>query len=230
MNTNKANLISLAIDRYGLKSVIDVGGCWGVNGAYTFHALASGQIERAIILDGGITDLTRERAAGDARAELRQGDIGDADFIDALPHSDAAIIFDVLLHQVAPHWDEFLARYSQKVDHFIIYNPDWNGGDVSIRFADQSMAWYLENVPNAGRERVCEWFARHDELFPALNRPWRDVHMFWQWGIVDVDLIATMRRLGFQLDSFNNYGPWSPTFGKIQLDAYLFSKRQSNED
>jgi hypothetical protein len=230
MNANKANLISMAIDRYGLKSIIEVGACWGVHGAYTFHALASGKIEHAVIAHGEITGLTRERAAGDARIELRQGDIGDADFIDALPRSDAAIIFDVLLHQVAPHWDEFLARYSRKVDHFIVYNPDWNGGDVSIRFVDQGLAWYLENVPDAGRERTCEWFARHDEFFPALNRPWRDVHMFWQWGIVDVDLIATMRRLGFKLDNFNHCCPWSAKYPRIQLDAYLFSRQQSNGD
>ena len=72
----------MAIDRYGLKSIIDVGACWGVNGAYTFHALASGKIERAVIVDGNITSLTRERATGDARIELRQGNIGDAEFID----------------------------------------------------------------------------------------------------------------------------------------------------
>lgn len=227
MNPNKTDLISLAIDRYRLKSIIDVGACWGVNGGYTFHALASGKIERAVIVDGEITGLTRERAAGDARLELRQGDIGDAEFIDALPRSDAAIIFDVLLHQVAPNWDEFLARYARKVDHFIIYNPDWSGGDTSVRFVDHDLEWNLENVPDGGRERTCEWFARHDEWFPALDRPWRDVHMFWQWGIVEVDLIRTMRTLGFKLDSFNNYGPWADRYPNIQLNAYLFSRRQS---
>ncbi len=108
VNANKADLISQAIDRYGLKSIIDVGACSGVNGAYTFHALASGKIERAVITDGEITDITRKRAAGGARSELRQGDIGDADFIDALSHSDAAIMFDVLLHQVGPRWDDSL--------------------------------------------------------------------------------------------------------------------------
>jgi hypothetical protein len=39
--------------------------------------------------------------------QLLEGDIGDAGFIDALPPCDAAIIFDVLLHQVAPDWDAF---------------------------------------------------------------------------------------------------------------------------
>src|SRR6516162_9280208 len=34
----KAQMISDAVERYGIKSVIDVGACWGVNGGYTFHA------------------------------------------------------------------------------------------------------------------------------------------------------------------------------------------------
>ncbi|MEA2879147.1 MAG: hypothetical protein QOF14_4343 [Hyphomicrobiales bacterium] len=224
INAVKADLISTATDRYGLKSTIDVGACWGVNGGYTFHALANG-IERATILDGHITDLTRERASGKPNIELREGDLGSADFIAALPRADAAIIFDVLLHQVAPDWDEFLARYSRKVDHFIIYNQDWIGDDESIRFIDRGLDWYLKNVVGAGHERTREWFSRHNSFCSELGRPWRDVHMFWQWGIVDTELIGTMRRLGFKLDSFNNYGPWSPEYPKIQCDGYLFSRR-----
>ena len=92
-----------------LSSILDVGACWGVHGGYTFHALESGRIERAVIADGDVTTLTRARAAADPRIALAEGNIGDAAFIDALPPSDAAIMFDVLLHQVAPDWDEFLA-------------------------------------------------------------------------------------------------------------------------
>src|ERR1043166_10208152 len=115
----KAAMISDAIERYRLRSIIDVGACWGVNGGYAQHALASGKIERAIVLDGRITNLTRARFSNESRAQLREGDLGNLEFIDAVPKCDAAIIFDVLLHQVDPDWDEFIARYARKVDHFI---------------------------------------------------------------------------------------------------------------
>src|SRR5947209_12278611 len=117
----KAHLLSAAIKRYRLKSLVDVGGCWGVNGGYSFYALSEGA-EQIVIADGEITELTRTRAAGDPRIELRQGMLGDARFVASLPRCDAAIVFDVLLHQVAPDWNEFLALYAERVDHFVIYN------------------------------------------------------------------------------------------------------------
>ena len=76
------------------------------------------------------------------------------------------------------------------------------------------------------RARITEWFARHDEISPQFGRPWRDVHFFWQWGIVSADLIARMRELGFVLDHFNNGGVWSERYPNIQRNAYLFSRRR----
>jgi len=219
----KAQMISDAVERYGIKSVIDVGACWGVNGGYTFHALGTGKVERAVILDGDITRLMRQRAANEPRISLREGDLGDVAFIESLPHSVAAIIYDVLLHQVAPDWDEFLARYARKVDHLIVYNQDWDG-ERTIRFLDQGWDFYLRHVPD-DPERLQAWFCKLDDLHPTMNRRWRDVHNYWQWGITHWDLIETMRTLGFELDWFNYFGPWSPKHPKIRLDGYLFRRK-----
>jgi hypothetical protein len=221
----KTRLVSDAIDRYGLRSIVDVGACWAVHGGYTLHALESGKIDRAVVLDGEITDLTRARAAGDPRIVLREGDIGDADFIAALPACDAAIMFDVLLHQVAPDWDEFLMRYSRKVNHFVIWNQDWIGSDSSVRFVERGLEWYLDNAGDTDAARIRRWFARHDEIAERFGRPWRDVPDFWQWGIASAELIDTMRRAGFRLDYFNNCGAWSERHPNIQKNAYLFSRR-----
>ena len=68
--------------------------------------------------------------------------------------SDAAIIFDVLLHQVAPDWDAFLARYARKVDHFIIWNQDWAGSEETVRFVERGLDWYLANVGDTDRARI----------------------------------------------------------------------------
>jgi hypothetical protein len=226
INAAKAQLVADAIDRYALTSIMDVGACWAVHGGYTFHALTSGKIERAVILDGEVTDLTRERAAGDARVELVEGDIADAEFVAALPACDAAIVFDVLLHQVAPDWDEFLARYAYKVNYFVIWNQDWIGSASSVRFIERGPQWYIENVGDADAARVRRWFERHDEICPRFDRPWRDVPDFWQWGIVSTELIDAMRKAGFDLDYFNNCGAWSERYPNIQQNAYLFSRRQ----
>ena len=204
---------------------MDVGACWGGNGGYTFHALESGKIERALILDGEITDLTRKRAAGDPRIALVEGHIGDAELVAALPDCDAAIIFDVLLHQVAPDWDEFLLRYSGKVNHLVIWNQDWIGSDSSVRYVERGLAWYLENVGEADEARIRRWFARHDDIAPRFGRPWRDVPDFWQWGIVSSELIDTMRKLILPRH-FSNCGAWSERYPNIQQNAYLFSRRQ----
>lgn len=221
----KAQMISDAVERYGIRSTIDVGGCWGVNGGYTFHALGTGKIERAVILDGYLTQLTRQRAANEPRITLREGDLGDAALIDSVPPCNAAIIYDVLLHQVAPDWDEFLARYARKVDHFIIYNQDWDG-ERTIRFLDEGPEFYRRHIPDHP-ERLEYWFRNLDNPHPTIKRRWRDVHSFWQWGITPRDVIETMRRLGFELDWFNYFGPWSPEHPKIRLDGYLFRRKQA---
>lgn len=220
----KADLVTAAIERYHLKSLIDVGACWGVNGGYTFHALSSGNIERAVIVDGDITALTHDRAAGDARVELLEGDIGDPDFIERLPRCDAAIMFDVLLHQVSPDWDVFLSLYGRKVNYFIIWNQDWIGSDRSVRYVDQGLHWYLNNVGDSDAARVTAWFERHNETCPWLGRAWRDVHYFWQWGIASAELISTMRKYGLALDHFEGHGVWSERYPNIQKDAYLFRR------
>jgi hypothetical protein len=224
VDPRKAQLVSAAIDRYGLKSIMDVGACWGVHGAYTFHALQSGKIERALIIDGEITHLSRTRAADDARIALMEGDIGEAEFVARLPDCDAAIVFDVLLHQVAPDWDQFIARYAFKVNHFVIWNQDWVGSDSTVRYVERGLDWYLANVPEMDAARVRRWFARHDEICPRFNRPWRDVPDYWQWGITSPDLIDAMHGAGFVLDYFNNFGVWSAQCPNIQLNGYLFRR------
>jgi hypothetical protein len=219
----KTAMISDAVSRYGLQSVMDVGACWHVNGGYALHALAAG-VKRAAILDGYVTRLTREKTRGDVRVSLHEGSLGDAAFVNSLPRCDAAIIYDVLLHQVDPHWPDFLARYAQRVDHFIIYNQDWTG-EHTVRFPDFDLEWYVANVPE-DREFASSWYAQHEQLCPWLGRKWRDAYHHWQWGITSTDIIATMHRLGFRLDWFNNFGRWSEQHPRIALNGYLFSRRR----
>jgi len=216
-------MIADAIQRYGLRSIMDVGACWGVNGGYAFHALENG-VERAAILDGHITGLTRTRAAAEPRTSLHEGNLGDQAFIEALPSCNGAILYDVLLHQVDPNWDEFLELYATKVDRFIIFNEDFVLPHTT-RLYTLGAEWYMANTPE-GRDqaRVLKWYREHNETVPWLGRPWRDAHHFWQWGITPDDLMDCMRKLGFRLNWFNDFGPLSDRLRHIRFDGYLFSR------
>jgi hypothetical protein len=220
---HKADLISLAAQMYNLRSLIDVGGCWGVNGGYTFHAMKNAGVKHAGIIDGSITELTRERAQYVPNVHLITGGLGDRKVVEKLPAMDIALIFDILLHQVSPDWDEVLALYAEKVDHFCIFNQDWVG-EETIRFVDEGPDWYMKNVIYTDEQRTREWFDKHDEMHPSLGKPWRDVYFFWQWGITSADIVKVMNRLGFQLDFMWNYGTRYKHLPKIEDRGYLFSR------
>ncbi|MDL2307437.1 class I SAM-dependent methyltransferase [Desulfovibrio sp. OttesenSCG-928-C06] len=220
----KADLVEIAIGTYGIKSIVDVGGCFGVHGGYTFHALKNG-VERAMILDGEITPDTVEQARRYPNLTLKTMDLGNRDEIAALPSFDAAIIYDVLLHQVDPDWDEFLALYAAKVDTLIIYNQDFVG-DETFRFVDRGLDWYLEQefAKFYGKESITNWFARHDQIHPQMGKKNRDIHGFWQWGIAYADIIRVAHEQGFRLDYFINEG--SRFFGDtIDCHAYMFHRK-----
>lgn len=219
----KGDLIEIAIGSYGIKSIVDVGGCFGVHGGYAFHALEHGA-ESGMILDRVITEPTKERAARHPGLTLKTMDLGDREEIARLPRFDAAIIYDVLLHQVDPDWDEFLALYAGKVDTLIIYNQDY-AGDETFRFIDKGLEWYREQdfAGFYGKDAVDKWFARHQEKDPATGKLLRDIHGFWQWGIAYRDIIRVAHEQGFRLDYFINEG--SRFFGPLfNCNGYLFRR------
>ena len=223
---HKRDLITEAFRLHTITSLVDIGGCYGVNGGYTFHALALSSIDRAFILDGRITDLTKKRAEQWPQVTLLQGDLGDPRFIEQIGYVDAAICYEVLLHQVAPNWDEFLRAYAERVRVLIIYNQNYMGSKETLRFIDEGIEGYFKHTPyrEMVREKnVQEWFGKHDQLCPELNRKWRDVHFYWQWGITQSDLIRVLWEAGFQVDYLQNYGFW-PGKSTIQNQGLICSK------
>lgn len=222
----KASLIEIAVETFGMKSIVDVGGCFGVHGGYAFHALECG-VERAMILDGSITELTQERAGKYPGVTLKTMDLGDRREIALLPHCDAAIIYDVLLHQVDPDWDEFLRLYAAKADTLIVYNQDYAGKET-FRFVDKGLKWYLEQefAKFYGKKSIVDWFAAHQERDPGSGKRKKDIHGFWQWGITYMDILRVAYEQGFQLEYFVNDG--ARFFGNgITCHGYIFRKMDS---
>lgn len=141
----KRQLIDIAFKLVDIKSIVDLGACWGVNGGYTFHALQNYDLDRAIIVDGVITDITVERAKKFNNLQLIKGAFNDKEIIKELGNVDAAIMYDILLHQVSPNWDEILEMYSKQISTLIIYNQNWIG-DNTVRFIDLGLDKYLKDV------------------------------------------------------------------------------------
>ena len=191
-------------------------GC--VNGGYTFQALRRGDVNRAVLVDGSVTELTRERADEFPQLELVEAALGDPETVAKVGQVDAAIMFDILLHQVDPDWSDFLARYAH-IDTVIIHNQCWLGPET-VRFTDFDVEAYIRRVFHSNSDSIREWYELHDEVNERMGRLWRDVHNFWQWGITTKDLIGELWDLGYRIDSFDNRGRLSDRFPEIEVVAW----------
>ena len=133
---------------------------------------------------------------------------------------DVVFLFDVLLHQVKPNWDEILAMYAPVTQAFLIFNQQWISSDKTLRLLDLGEERYFQVVPpgrRAGPTKTCSpaWTS----TTRSTSGSHRDIHNIWQWGIVDADLMAVMDRLGFKLQLFKNFGQ----FGRLKdFENHLF--------
>jgi hypothetical protein len=192
----KRRLIDVAVQRAGIRSVADLGGVWAVDGKYLFHALDSGPMDRAVMVDTHPSEAFLARARAYPQLEVIEGNFGDRATAVRVGPTDAVILFDVLLHQVRPDWDEVLEMYARQTRCLIVFNQMWTGGPRTVRLLDLGRDEYLRNVPAS--EFHEEALDRLDEIAIDHGRPWRDVHHIWQWGIVRSDLESRVADLGFE--------------------------------
>ena len=84
---------------------------------------------------------------------------------------DAVILYDVLLHQVRPDWNEVLRMYAPRTRHFIVYNQQWVKGPDTVRLVDLGKDEYFRSVPagSAGFRSYVDLFDNLDQ--PALTQP-----------------------------------------------------------
>ena len=193
---HKLKLIDQAYGIMPFRSFADLGACWGVNGAYAFHAAAvcGDSLERGFIVDGIITPLTRERSRDYPKVSLIEGALGAEEVRDAVGEIDCLIMYDVLLHQVDPDWDQFILDYLPYTTMCIIYNQNWTRSEHTIRFVDKGLEWFKANVHYTNEAALERWFLEHDEYSPAQGKVMRDVHNYWQWGIVRKDISSLFPR------------------------------------
>lgn len=225
-NLDKRDLIDRVFTRLtpAPKSFADLGGVWGVNGAYTFHTLQTHRIERAVLVDTDLTDACVARATEFPALKLVAGNFGRAEIAESVGQVDAIFMFDILLHQVKPDWDALLELYAPRTRYFVIYNQQWTGPGRAVRLLDLGPDEYFKNVPHSPDEPLYkDLFSRLDTVHPQHQRPWRDVHNIWQWGITDDDLVDKMRSLGFERIHYENCGRFG-TLPNTENHAFVFRR------
>jgi hypothetical protein len=194
--------IDVAIREIGITSFadLDTGATYGEHALY---AMDQPSVRAGVLADARpararaqLLDAT-EHAAERPGMRVVDGDALDRHTIDEIGEVDAVFMFNLLLHAVAPDWDRVLEIYANLTSCFVIGNPQWRGGEETIRLIDLGREGYLEAVPASTPNR--ELFDRLDEWSASEQRPQQDSRSVWQWGITDADLTRKLEELGFKL-------------------------------
>jgi hypothetical protein len=221
---HKLDAIDFAFSQDSITSFADLGGLWGVHGGYTFYTIDSYGCDAATLVDTHPTEEFLKTRKSYPQLNFIQGDFGSSTVAERVGQVDAVFLFDVLLHQVAPSWNDVLKMYASRTRCLVIYNQQWTGSDTTVRLLDLGEDGYFQNVPHSRTQAPYDnLFQKLDEKHPAHDKTWRDVHHIWQWGITDTDLKRQMAELGFHLRYFKNGG----RFGKLKCfenHAFVFQK------
>lgn len=222
IDRDKVDIVDQAFSSFGAQSFADLGAVSPPESAYTSYALDKYTVQDAVLVDTEITPAVTERAKKYPQLRVINGDYGSQAVVDQVGGVDAIFLFDVLLHQVAPDWDDLLEMYAKNVRLLAIYNRQWIGSDTTVRLLDLGEKEYYRKVPADPKEEPYKnLFKKLDEKHPYAGRPWRDVSSIWQWGITDDDLESTAARLGFKL----LYKKWCGQLGEhFENQAFIFAR------
>ena len=181
----KLDLIERAFNSFRPSSFADLGGVWGVNGGYTFHAMGLPGIKRAVLVDYQLPQAIVREAESWIGLDLVQGPLGNEAVIEEVGDVDAIFLFDILLHQVNPDWREVIKLWSH-VPLMCIWNQMWTGPET-VRLLDLGEEEYFRNVP-------------HDRTSPSYRGELsRNATAIWQWGITKEDFRAELEANGHQI-------------------------------
>jgi len=205
-------------------SFADLGGVWNVDGAYSFYILREYGAKHAFLVDTDFTDSVHQKSRSEKNLRLIRGNFGDELVAETIGMVDAIFMFDVLLHQVKPDWNEILESYSKRTDYFLVFNQQWTGSEQTVRLLDLGRDEYFRNVPHDKEHPTyAALFEKMNEIHPQHNRIWRDIHNVWQWGITDHDLIQGMEKMGYKMQYYKNCGRFG-SLPNFENHAFVFQK------
>jgi hypothetical protein len=225
LSMTKLRVIDYCFEQLDSRSFADLGGVWGIDGAYARYAADAHAPERGVVIDENFTERYLELERDLPGLTHLPGNFGEPEVAQSLGHVDVVMLFDVLLHQVEPDWDVILALYAPLCRRFAIVQPQWNG-PATVRLLDLGEQEYMAAIPEAEAAHGSVYhglFDRLDQINEQRGRRWRDVHDIWQWGITDHDLVARMADHGFGLRLFENTGPWRG-LARFHESAFVFDR------
>lgn len=208
VNRNKLSLIDTVFRQFypQARSFADFGGVWKINAAYSIHTIKKYQINKSFLVDTDIPSTLITKLKRFNNLQVIKGDFASSSVIEKVGNVDVIYLFDVLLHQANPDWDQILERYSCNCSCFVIYNQQFIRGDETIRLTDLPFGEYISIVSDHGEDITRYIYDHREEIHPKFNKPWKDIHNITQWGITDRGLRNTMTRLGFKEVFYRNYG------------------------
>jgi hypothetical protein len=222
----KAHAIDYAVEQLGIESFASLE-FDGIYGEWAFYT-----IDKPTVQHGALVDARARRArahllsAIELAAEYPGMRVLDRAFSDPRTVSeigevDAILLFDVLHHMVDPGWDQVLDLYAPVTSSFVIANPQWERGEMTVRLIDLGREQYLEAVPPT--ESHTELFDRLDDWHQGQQRLFRDGTHVWQWGIADADLKAKLGEMGFSVQREWELGRLPQAKGFVNK-AFVFSR------
>jgi hypothetical protein len=224
LNPDKKELIDFACQRLDMHSFADLGGVWNVDGGYTFYAMEQHQIRHAILVDTDLTPSVLEKSKRYLGSKIIEGNFGHPSMPDRIGEVDGVFLFDTLLHQVNPNWDDILRMYARVSRILLIFNQQYINLRTTTRLLELGREEYFRNVPHAPDEEPYKTYFRDlDAIHPQHGRPYRDIHNIWQWGIVDADLLSRMSELGFKMHFYKNCGRFGQ-LRNVENHAFAFCR------
>ena len=221
----KKDVLDYAFKRLRINVVAELGCVWNVDCAYGLYILEKYKPRRIFMVDTDWTDSAMQTCSAHKEITIIDDNFGKSELPEKIGFVDTVILFDVLLHQVAPDWNRVLQMYAPFTKSFLIVEPIFIGAPISIRLLDLGKEGYFRNVPHdPSRPLYKALFEKMYEIYPEHNRIWRDIHNVWQWGITQRDLVQTLDNIGFELDYLNNAGQYGDLTNFV-YKSFMFIKR-----
>lgn len=112
-----------------------------------------------------------KKSRSEGNLKLIQGNFGEESVAEQIGRVDAIFLFDILLHQVKPGWNEILENYSKRTNYFVVYNQQWTGSENTVRLIELGRDEYFRNVPHTKEDPACKaLFDKVNEIHPQDKR------------------------------------------------------------
>lgn len=185
----------LPVSLAGITSLRDFGGCYLVHGRYLLHAARQCNLAFASMVDLNLSPefvAAAEQALADlpdTRIETVRGNFQETSLYEGLATTDAALLYEVLLHQ--EHYVEVMREVCARTARYVcIAQPCLREELFPLPSSAVMLQFFDEPLKD---------FLRTDSLWPKEPRTDQFTTAHWMWGHTMSHLIDVMHGLGWSL-------------------------------